>query len=215
MAPLVAGVSVERIHNELSRAFTEGEPARAYTLLALTGLLDAVLPEADWLGSNVAAKLHSLGGVPFAVCLASILGDTTPEQGADVVRRLKGSKQERERVAYLLAGRRVFDRERTRAETIRFIRQDDWPLLARLVRAERVSRGADPGDVDALIGLRESLAPDEIHPPRLLGGNDLQALGLRPGPHFKQLLNELEDEQLEGRVTTREEAEAFVLSRAG
>ncbi len=40
---------------------------------------------------------------------------------------------------------------------------------------------------------------------RLVTGDDLIALGLKPGPAFKVILQELEDLQLEGRITTKEQ----------
>lgn len=43
-------------------------------------------------------------------------------------------------------------------------------------------------------------------PSPLVNGYDLIALGLRPGPAFKQILRAVQDAQLEGQVTTREEA---------
>jgi len=50
----------------------------------------------------------------------------------------------------------------------------------------------------------------ETRPPRLIGGNDLIALGFRPGPAFKKILADVEDLQLEGALATRDEAIAFV-----
>ncbi len=50
-------------------------------------------------------------------------------------------------------------------------------------------------------------APEEVYKPTpLLTGRDLIEAGLKPGPRFKQLLQDLEDAQLEGHITTREEA---------
>ena len=46
--------------------------------------------------------------------------------------------------------------------------------------------------------------------PRLIGGNDLIALGFKPGPEFKSILREVEDLHLDGAIATREEALAFV-----
>ncbi|MGB9741929.1 MAG: CCA tRNA nucleotidyltransferase [bacterium] len=40
---------------------------------------------------------------------------------------------------------------------------------------------------------------------RLVTGNDLIALGMKPGPVFKVILQELEDLQVEGKITSREE----------
>ena len=212
MAPNVAGVAAERVRNELSRAFTEGDPARAYTLLALSGVLEVVLPEASWLGSRVGATLQAMGSAPFPVVLAAMLGDLTPAQGVEVARRLRMSKQERVQLEYLLTSRLLLEGLTTRAQTVRFIREDGWPFLANLVEAERIARGESIDAIEALVVLRESLTPEQLRPTRLLTGRDLQALGHQPGRHFKTILDALEDAQIEGRVTTRQEAEAFIQS---
>lgn len=44
----------------------------------------------------------------------------------------------------------------------------------------------------------------------LLSGDDLKALGLAPGPLYRQLLDRLLAAQLDGRVTTRAEAEGWI-----
>jgi poly(A) polymerase len=46
--------------------------------------------------------------------------------------------------------------------------------------------------------------------PRLLTGDDLCALGLKPGPEFRRLLTAVEEAQWEGQVATKEEALALV-----
>lgn len=48
-----------------------------------------------------------------------------------------------------------------------------------------------------------------------IDGHDLQALGLPPGPRYKELLTALEDEMLEGRISTRDEAIVFVKGLLG
>jgi poly(A) polymerase len=52
----------------------------------------------------------------------------------------------------------------------------------------------------------EETPPEAVRPARLVTGDDLKSLGLAPGPGFRQILNEVEEAQLEGRVTTREQA---------
>ena len=49
-------------------------------------------------------------------------------------------------------------------------------------------------------------AADSLRPAPLMDGQDLIALGYKPGPQFKEILNWLEDEQLEGRLETKEQA---------
>jgi hypothetical protein len=47
----------------------------------------------------------------------------------------------------------------------------------------------------------------------LITGDDLIAIGYRPGPQFTKILSAVEDGQLEGRLKTKNEAVAFVGSK--
>lgn len=47
---------------------------------------------------------------------------------------------------------------------------------------------------------------------RLVTGHDLIALGMKPGPVFKVILQELEDLQVEGKITTREQGIEYLKS---
>ena len=84
---------------------------------------------------------------------------------------------------------------------------------------------ADPAFAQAML-LLETQAPDTaqqigddtralasdgvgIAPPPLITGDDLIAMGLRPGPNFKALLDQTYDAQLEGRVRGKDQALAF------
>jgi poly(A) polymerase len=49
-----------------------------------------------------------------------------------------------------------------------------------------------------------------MRPVPLITGDDLIALGYKPGPQFKKILSGVEDGQLEGRLQTKDEARAFV-----
>ena len=52
--------------------------------------------------------------------------------------------------------------------------------------------------------------PGGVIPPSLVSGDDLIAVGLKPGPRFKTLLNKVQDAQLEGRLRDRTAALAFL-----
>jgi len=56
----------------------------------------------------------------------------------------------------------------------------------------------------------EELGEEQIRPPLLLTGDDLIAAGYTPGPEFRRMLTLAEDAQLEGTITTKEEALALV-----
>jgi len=52
----------------------------------------------------------------------------------------------------------------------------------------------------------DQLAGTDVAPPPLITGDDLVAAGFRPGPIFKLILQRIYDAQLEGRITSRQEA---------
>lgn len=67
--------------------------------------------------------------------------------------------------------------------------------------------GAVDAEVARLSGRHGGLAPAA-----LIDGAALIASGMRPGPSFSRLLDAVYDAQLEGRVSTRDEALAFAKS---
>ena len=194
----IARISTERITAELARILTEGGAARGMTMLRECGLLDVILPEAG--SFEVLGRLRSPG---FELALASILLDDY--RGVD---RLRLSNEERARVLAFIANHRRFGqlREMRLSERKRFLRMRDFDQQLELYRA------AVSGDAryEYVRSLRESMTDEMLWPPRLLTGDDLKELGVPAGPRFAELLNALEDAQLEGRVTTRAEAEALV-----
>ena len=56
------------------------------------------------------------------------------------------------------------------------------------------------------------LKPEEIRPAPLISGDDLIALGYRPGPIFKEILKAVEDAQLDLVIHDRAQALSWVES---
>ena len=61
-----------------------------------------------------------------------------------------------------------------------------------------------------LLRKRKEFASEPIIPPPFVRGDDLIALGLKPGPRFGEILEAVETRQLEGNLRTREEALEWV-----
>ena len=61
-----------------------------------------------------------------------------------------------------------------------------------------------------LLHKREEFANEPIIPPPLLCGDDLIALGFKPGPEFGEILEAVETQHLEGRLRSPEEALEWV-----
>lgn len=208
-ADKVALVSVERITKELSRSFSEGDAARAYTLLCLSGILAAAVPKlADHKTAGAVFQILERCSLPEA--LAAMMRGEDGDAGRKLAIRLKLAKYEREELAWLLDALPRFGEERSRPGDIRFIREPRWPSGSRLARAIWRSEDRDLAELDRLDTLHATLTEAEKHPPRLVDGRVLKSLGIPPGRRFKDLLDAVEDAQLEGRVTTVDQAKALV-----
>ena len=138
------------------------------------------------------------------------------EQGAalaeEILKRLKRGRAVWERVSYLVRNHlRHVQAPQMRLSTLkRFLREDGIDELLELARIDALSSN---GDLQYYRFCQERLAElkkDEIRPAPLLRGADLIALGFKPGPLFAQILRQVEDLQLGGELTGREEALAWV-----
>lgn len=97
-----------------------------------------------------------------------------------------------------------------RAKQLRFLSKPNADLHRILHRADRASQGARQDVHRALLEGLEALRAAPRPPAPLVTGDDLKALGLAPGPRFKELLESVRDGQLEGTISTKEEAIAHL-----
>ncbi len=141
---------------------------------------------------------------------------TGAEMAVAICQRLRRSRVVWERVDYLVRNHlRLVQAPEMRLSTLKkLLREDGFEELLALARIDALASNRDLRYVEFCVRRRAELATgDDIRPPRLIGGDELIALGYTPGPLFSQILTALEEAQLEGRVRTREEAERFVAER--
>lgn len=138
--------------------------------------------------------------------------EKSEELAVKICQRLKRSRTTWERVAYLVKNHlRVLAAPDMRSATLkRLLREEGIEELLELARIDALSSSGDLRAYEFCQRKLDELGPEQMTPPRLLTGRDLIALGIPPGPRFKDLLNALEEAQLEGRLRTREEALAWV-----
>ena len=132
-----------------------------------------------------------------------------------ICKRLRLSCRDTERVVELVSHHlRFIDFPRMKRSTqIRFLRMDGFSEHLELHRLDCL---ASHGKLDTYNLAQEMLGriPEpEIRPARLLSGEDLIRDGYRPGPLFKQILQTVEDAQLEGEISTLEDALRLVHER--
>jgi poly(A) polymerase len=92
----------------------------------------------------------------------------------------------------------------------RFLRMPDFNLHLELHRLDCLASHGMLDNYEFFRDQLQHLALEDLHPPRLLTGDDLIAFGFTPGKVIGEILRVLEDEQLEGRITTPEEAKDHV-----
>jgi poly(A) polymerase len=163
------------------------------------------------------ALLHDVGKPPtFRVAPDRIRFDNHVEVGVamaeEIGRRLRMSNEDIQQIVALVGQHMRFaDALKMKPSTLkRFMRQ---PRFAEHVEMHRIDCLASHGDLTTHDYLRKKLEetrPEEIRPRPLLTGHDLLAMGYKPGPGFREILTALEDAQLEGRISTREQAEELV-----
>ena len=80
------------------------------------------------------------------------------------------------------------------------------PTFQKEMELHRVDCGSSNGFTDNYEFLKakeEEFAAQPLIPPPLVSGRDLIQLGLAPGPRFKEILETIQTEQLEGRILDR------------
>lgn len=161
---------------------------------------------------------------PFALCLAAIGLDWVVLQtgSAEILRLLERESQQRlsratrqalrisndentQMIGALEGAAMLLRVDPPRVATLkRFLARPTAALSRKLLDAMRCYVGSFR--VNRLNQLLDETAQREVAPPPLITGDDLVARGLQPGPAFKSALDLVYDEQLEGRITTREQA---------
>jgi poly(A) polymerase len=138
--------------------------------------------------------------------------DIGAKMAAEMMRRLRRSRFVQERVSYLVRDHlRLTMAPRMRPATLkRMITEDGFDELLELALCDALASSSYLGFYHLCRRARAALGAEAIRPPRLIGGDDLIAMGFRPGPEFKTILREIEDLHLDGALATRDQALAFV-----
>ncbi len=139
------------------------------------------------------------------------------EMAGEILGRLRFSSDTITRVQSMITDHLKFmNVHKMKTSTLkRFVRK---PHFDEDLELHRIDCLAGPGTLDTWQYVRARLAefakePQSLRPKLPIDGNDLKQIGLEPGPKFRELLEAIEDEVLEGRLTTREQALEFVRAR--
>ncbi|HST77431.1 MAG TPA: CCA tRNA nucleotidyltransferase [Verrucomicrobiae bacterium] len=163
--------------------------------------------------------LHDVGKPPtFRVAPDRIRFDSHAEVGTrmaeEICRRFHLSNEEAHQVCSLVANHMRFgDVMKMKESTLkRFFRLPRFEEHLELHRLDCLSSHRDLSLYDFAREQFHTLPAQQIRPEPLITGNDLIAAGYPPGPKFKELLTAVEDAQLEGAITSKDEALSLVKS---
>ncbi len=166
------------------------------------------------------ALLHDVGKPPtFKRAPDRIRFDGHAEMGvamgAEICRRFRFSNDETRQILALIENHmRFMDVQRMKESTLkRFFRLDAFEEHLALHRMDCLA-GSKFLDHWNFVRERLSAMPEEaVRPKLLITGRELIAAGYKPGEKFRELLGAAEDAQLEGTITTAEEALKLVRKR--
>src|SRR5947208_493863 len=130
----------------------------------------------------------------------------------EIMRRLRFSGAEIEDTVEMVRQHMVFkDVPKMRvAKLKRFMARPTFDAELELHRVDCEGSHGMLDNYEFLLRKRDEFANEPIIPPPLVRGDDLMALGLKPGPRFGEILEAVETRQLEGNLRTREEALEWV-----
>ena len=205
-------VSGERIGAELERLLVHANRREGLALLHEAKLLAPLVPELAalhdahpdrWIATL--ERMERLGEANLPLIVAAMLFDgASPRESKKVCRRLRWTNKTGERTAWLLE----------HVHLVADARETPWPRLQpalvheaagellRLAEAEWSPR--HPGIKHCRSRL--ALPADQLNPSPLVDGNDLIAAGIESGKHFRELLAHLRALQLEGKLSSRDQA---------
>jgi poly(A) polymerase len=135
------------------------------------------------------------------------------EEIADnIMMRLRFSRALREAVIELIHYHMVFmNVKKMRPGRLkRFLRMPNFDLHLELHRLDCLASHGMIDNYEFCKDKLQELNIEDLHPRRLLTGNDLIDMGYAPGKNMGRILKKLENEQLDGKIKTKDEALIFV-----
>ncbi|MEP2076447.1 MAG: CCA tRNA nucleotidyltransferase [Rhodopirellula bahusiensis] len=203
----ISVVSGERIGAEMRRVMTAPAVDVGLETLVDTGLALQIWPglqTMNWTAFSKAteATKHRSFEVTMAIALFHLPGDT-----------LHSLRLIFDDWKLSVAERRSIEAALTHAETITQCDGLAWSRLQPILIDD---------DAETIVATARALAPksrgvaraaralsgdpNELNPAPFVTGADLIANGMRPGPEFKSILQSIREDQLDGKLTSREDA---------
>jgi len=210
-AALLADVAPERVREELERILTHPSRQRAFCLLLQAGLLQYLCHEMRWTARQAENAGRLLGRLPaaagFELALAAMLADRPPDEIHCIGRALTLSNEQREQTAWLVEHQADLDQPQKvpLSALKRLMAHPAFESLCQLAVARADEKEA-AARASALEQRLATIAPEDVKPPPLVGGDDLLARGVPQGPVYREILDALYTQQLDEKLRSRDQA---------
>jgi len=183
-----------------------------------TRLMLDLLPEKVSLPLVLSVLFHDIGKPPTSSVDndGRIRFNGHDRVGADmteaIMQRLRFSRAEIDATVEAVRQHMVFkDVPNMRiAKLKRFMARPNFADELELHRVDCASSHGMLDNYEFLQRKQTEFASEPIIPPPLVRGDDLIALGMKPGPRFREILDAVETQQLEGELSDRDEALAWI-----
>jgi poly(A) polymerase len=216
----IVNVSRERVAEELKKLTTSKFAARGLAALASTGLLRRLLPDgvSDTRFAFTLERFAMFQTTDPVMGLAMLLADTqTNEMAALTCDSFKLSTDERDAILGAVRNQEAIGSVGSPAGTKLLAREKGVLPYAVDLFEQNIGLGFANGveaGMDAVLRYR-ALTPEDIRPSPFVSGRDLIEMGFTPGPMFTTVLRAVEFGQLNGTLTTREQALGFAKFESG
>ena len=207
-------VSGERIGAEMHRVLSSPHAGQGITHLIDLGLDRCVWPGVEAIDQQrLQARLAAREDFSFASALAIVISLAEPNMLRDLTRRWRLANEE---VRAIEAALKHWE---TIANAHRLPWSQSQPVLIHrdihtivtvahaIVSAKNAGNEGIKLAVDAL-----SWPTEKLNPAPLVTGDQLVAAGFKPGPQFRSLLEEVRNQQLDGQLSTADEAMKLIAS---
>jgi len=219
-----SSVSGERLWVELQKTLDTAAAAWAVRTWADTGLLRVLLPEvADaWNRQGCAERTLRMLGCPSHISwlgrlgglLWSAVGDKRHETVSRLKDRLRFSNDQEAALRFALASQEALSvAEQSNWSQVQPWLISPWIKTAIELLAQRIEIGQASQSTLDWLSERLDWPASNLDPPPLLNGQDLIEAGYPASPLFKDWLFQVRCHQLDGNLTTKEQALQFLQSQ--
>jgi poly(A) polymerase len=214
MASDLIVVSSERIAQELKKMLLDPHRRRAIQLTEDVELIRVIFPELDSVRRQsewtiILQGLEELRHPTFELAMALLLKElrTQPNPRA-ICLRLRLSNDETDRITWLVAHQSDLDNAPTLSlaklkQILAHRYRDD---LLEMHRVQQVATSSPLGSYQFCVEFLRDTPPEVLDPVPFVTGDDLIAMGFKPGPRFKSILDTTRMAQLNLELLSRDEA---------